>query len=329
MVMGKPRWSMMAALGVLMGCRPFDHPQLPPDAFGVVELPWDEASAPPPDVPFGVIDLFEAYKQARLTADSDEEIAAAFRASLEPQRPLLEPHVPWLYTDDVSDCTRALDADYDRIWRVHFDSRNDLPHAYARTQVLFPALEWGGTVIVLPGCMDAQGEAGIESDVIVISLASVAASRRGSIAGTFQHELLHHYHAMRAPGLFDGSPEVSDVVWREGLAMYAASLTDPTDRRWWRETRPDRLAQSVALVSSQLRSTRPGRVFGTRRADPLSRTLMPYVVGTSLVEQLSADYTLEELFVLDGEELVIAMEDGLADLYGGLAIRSSLPLTRY
>jgi hypothetical protein len=299
---GMPRvsWALLLSL---VGCARLEAPHLPADAYGVVPLPVVEDEREPPPVPFAVVDLFSAYKQARLDAEHEDEVAELFAASLAPWRDILDVHAPELGSEA---CIEELDERYHEVWRTWHDGRREIPRAYARARGRFPALAFGGTVFVVPGCMDAQGEAGLHSDAIVLSLDAIERSG-GSVGTTMVHELFHHHHAERAPGVFDGGTSVHEVVWREGMATWASFAVVP-GRPPWRDVSWSELGPLATEARREPRSLRAQRWRDAREAEDL------YRLGAALVERSTRQAPVEDLLRLEGAALeawiAAALDDG-------------------
>lgn len=305
------------------GCAPFEHPPLPAEAWGVVRLPWhaDDQLAQR-ELPFEVVDLYESYKRIHVSAESRNDAARQWSGALEPHREVLELHLDGVYHGGARNCVDTLEDDYRAIWGEHRDLDVQLARGFFRTADVIEDLSWNGAVYVVPGCMSAQGEAGIGTEAIVLSLASIAHSDRGSVSATFQHELMHQHHAHQAPEVFEGAPAVYEVVWREGLAVYAAHAIDPTAPRWWHDAPAMALFPATRQIRTDLRSDRPGRITTTYEVDDGLGTLPAYAVGALVAERLASERPLEELFVLRGAELADEMDRALRDLESGFVLRS-------
>jgi hypothetical protein len=297
-------------IGLLSGCAHFGDPQLPAQAYGVVELPWERALAEPPAVPFAVVDVFEVLKRARLESETEDEIVERFAAALEPYQGVLEQHAPGLYGSDLAYCVDALNERYFEIWFMHREVPDQVAWAYADAEARFSNLAFGGTVFVVPGCMDAQGEAGIETDTIAVSLESIDSSG-GSVTSTLHHELFHHHHAIQAPALFDGDTTLHEVVWREGMATWAAAEMGPPGPRSWRATSPDLMADVAKVVRDEPESRTARSLDAAVDGADAPRAI--YLLGAALVERMAAETPEAELVRLEGEALLTRMLDGLDD----------------
>lgn len=323
--------------GVVLGCallglattgcgRAFEHPPLPPGAWGVVPLPWHVDDIEPEPLPFEVVDLFETYKGIRVSAASRPEIVERFSLALEPHREVLESSMGEAYYDP-SRCVDELEENYETVWRAHRTALVEVQLGWQRTLGAFPDLEFDGATYIVPGCMHNQGVAAVDEEVIVIALESVAASHRGSVAATFQHEVLHHHHSHLAPEVFEGIPELYEIVWREGLAVYAAHAVDPTAPRWWHESPAFGILAAARRVRKDIDSSRPARLHAAYELDEALGTAPAYAVGAMLAEQAALERPLEELFYLRGEELLELMRSTLDGVAVDLTVES-VPLGR-
>lgn len=311
----------LAAIGLVAGCAHFGDPRLPAQAYGVVALPWHAELAEPPPVPFAVVDVFETLKRARLEAESEPEIAENMRQALAPYRDQLEGHAPGLFGGRLDACVDALNERYFEIWYLHRGTTDQVAWAYAGAEDRFPSLAFGGTVFVVPGCMSAQGEAGIETDTVAVSLEAIESSG-GSVAATVHHELFHHHHATQAPALFDGDTTLHEVVWREGMATWAAAEMSPTRPRPWRDANPDLLADVAAFVRAQPESRSARGLDGAVDGGDAERGI--YLLGAALVERVAGQIPERELVRLEGEALLTRMLDAID---AGTPVAGARPLT--
>lgn len=291
-------------------------------------LPWHtlegEAAR---DLPFAVVDIFEEYMAIHATAGSRAEMVQRFEAVLEPHREVLGTTDGSVLRGSARRCVTEIEADYEAIWAAHTTAQAEISSGWHRTHAALPDVEFDGVTYVVPGCMQAQGLADLEHDAIIISLSSVARSHRGSIAGTFQHELLHHHHAHMAPEVFEGTPALYQVVWREGLAVYAAHAVDPAVPRWWHDASPLATLPAARRIQHDLHADRPSRLYEAYRLDPQLGTAPAYAVGAMIAEQLALQHPIEELFLLREDELLDAMGRTLSGVTSDLGMQT-FPLGR-
>ena len=308
------------------GCsRTFEHPPLPPGAWGVVPLPWQEDEIEPEPLPFEIVDLFETYREIRVDSASRPELVERFASTLAPHREVLESSMGEAYYDP-SRCVEELEQNYETVWRAHRTAMMEIQLGWQRTRAAFPDLEFDGATYLVPGCMHNQGVAAVDAEVIVIALESVASSHRGSVAATFQHEVLHHHHSHLAPEVFEGIPELYEIVWREGLAVYAAHAIDPTAPRWWHESPPLGMLAAARRVREDIDSSRPARLHAAYELDEALGTAPAYAVGAMLAEQAALERPLEELFYLRDDELLALMRSTLDSMAADLTVQS-VPLS--
>ena len=220
---------------------------------------------------------------------------------------------------------------------VHARIRSELPVYVRRFGAALPDAQWDSvTFYIMPWLFISNAGGGPSStggQVMIFGVDAVARDQgaEGDLASLFYHELFHVYHSRIQSQLYPDSERLPRsrtplwrILWREGLATYAASRLSPSSSSdaivgdSLAERVKPRLSEFARELRGQLDST-TARAFQLYFTAIARRSELPppragYYIGMLVAERLGQTRSLPELARLGGPQLRSLIEEELKDL---------------
>jgi hypothetical protein len=247
----------------------------------------------------------------------------------------------WLGENRLGKLARALEGQTDKLRRAEREFPGRLDRAWRRFKQQAPDLKSGAEIYLLPAPRFAVGGAVRplkDRDIVVFGAEEMAITlvTKTAFDVLVHHELTHLYHQqvnkeMRAmiaevylPPYAAGRAKLYQVLWLEGLAVYASKLLNPTapDRE---VLLSDRVAADVKARWPRLGASIRDHLDSSRKAD-IDRYLFDqdsdkeipkragYFVGMLVAQRLAKEYSFGELCRLTGPKLRREVERALREL---------------
>lgn len=220
---------------------------------------------------------------------------------------------------------------------VHERIRSELPRYIRRFSDVLPDARWDSiTFYIMPWLFISNGGGGPSSSGGQVMIFGVDAVLRdqganGDLAPLFYHELFHLYHSRIQSLTFPDLERLPrsrtplwQLLWREGLATYAASRLTPSSSMdaivgdSLAERVKPHLAEFSRDLRSQLDSTSAPtfRLYftGMVRGPELPPARSGYYIGMLVAERLGQTRSLPELARLGGPQLRSLIEEELRKL---------------